>query len=59
MQFDFDFLNHEKITLCVLRFFFYSFTASDGSEEFTLGHVVSPCSIMVHHCNNNNNNGYF
>ena len=30
------------------RFFFYSFTASDGSEESTTGRVVSPCSIMVH-----------
>ena len=29
--------------------FFYSFTASDGSEESTAGRVVSPCSIMVHH----------
>ena len=29
--------------------FFYSFTASDGSEGTTAGHVVSPRSIMVHH----------
>ena len=28
---------------------FYSFTASDGSEGTTAGHVVSPHSIMVHH----------
>ena len=31
------------------RFFSYSFTASDGSEESTAGRVVSPCSIMMHH----------
>ena len=48
-MFDFDFLNHEKTTFCVLRFFSYSFTASDGSQEFTAGRVVSPCSIMMHH----------
>ena len=48
VKFDFDFLNLEKTTFCVLRFF-YSFTASDGSEESTAGHVVSPCSIMMHH----------
>ena len=29
--------------------FFYSFTASDGSERSTAGRVVSPCSIMMHH----------
>ena len=29
--------------------FFYSFTASDGSEGSTAGRVVSPCSIMMHH----------
>ena len=33
----------------VHRLFFYSFTASDGSEEFTAGRVVSPCSITMHH----------
>ena len=33
----------------MLRFFSYSFTASDGSEETTAGRVVSPCSIKVHH----------
>ena len=33
----------------MLRLFSYSFTASDGSEESTIGRVVSPCSIMVHH----------
>ena len=33
----------------MLRFFSYSFTASDGSEESTEGHVVSLCSIMMHH----------
>ena len=33
----------------MLRFFSYSFTASDGSEESTAGRVVSPCSIMMHH----------
>ena len=46
---DFDFLNFEKTTLCVLHFFSYSFTVSDGSEESTAGRVVSPCTIMVHH----------
>ena len=29
--------------------FFYSFTASDGSEGSTAGRVASPCSIMMHH----------
>ena len=29
--------------------FFYSFTASDGSEGTTASRVVSTCSIMVHH----------
>ena len=48
MKFDFYFLNLENTTFCVLRFFSYSFTASDGSEESTAGHVVSPCTIMVH-----------
>ena len=43
------FLNHENTTFCVLCFFFYSFTASDRSEESTAGRVVSPCAIMVHH----------
>ena len=28
--------------------FIYSFTVSDGSEESTAGHVVSPCSITMH-----------
>ena len=37
-----------KIMFCVHRFF-YSFTASDGSEGTTTGRVVSPCSIMMHH----------
>ena len=45
----FCFLNHEKTTFCVFRFFSYSFTASDGSEESTSGSVESPCSIMMHH----------
>ena len=49
MKFDFDIINHETRTFCVLRFFSYSFTASDGSEESTAGRVVAPCSIMVHH----------
>ena len=49
MQFDFDFLNLEKTTFCVLHFFSYSFTASDGSEGSTAGCVVSPYTIMVHH----------
>ena len=31
------------------HFFFYSFTASDDSEESTAGRVVAPCTIMVHH----------
>ena len=30
--------------------FFYSFTASDGSEGSTAGRVVSPWSIIMHHC---------
>ena len=34
----------------MLRFFSYSFTASDGSEESTAGRAESPCSIMMHHC---------
>ena len=42
------FLNLEKTKFCVLRFF-YSITASDGSEGSTAGRVVSPCSIMMHH----------
>ena len=33
----------------MLRFFSYTFTASDGSEDSTAGRVVSPCSIMMHH----------
>ena len=33
----------------MIRFFSYSFTASDGPEESTADRVVSPCSIMVHH----------
>ena len=48
MKFDFDFINHEKTTFCVLRFISYSFTASDGSEESTAGRVVAPCSMMAH-----------
>ena len=44
----FHFLYLEKTTSCVLRFF-YSFTASDGSEGSTAGRLVSPCSIMMHH----------
>ena len=48
MKLDFDFLNLEKTTFCVLRFF-YSFIASDGSEESIAGRVVSPCSIILHH----------
>ena len=31
------------------RFFSYSITASDGSEESTAGRVISPSSIMMHH----------
>ena len=34
---------------CVLRFFSYSFTASDGSEESTAGCVVSPQVVWYHH----------
>ena len=49
VRFDFDLINLEKTTFCVIRFFSYSFTASDGSEESTAGRVISPCSIMVHH----------
>ena len=48
-MFDFDFLSLEKTTLCVLRFFSYSFTASDGSEESIAGRVESPSFIMMHH----------
>ena len=33
----------------MLCFFFYSFTASDGSEESTAGRVASPCSIKMHY----------
>ena len=33
----------------MLRFFSYSFTASDGSDESIAGRVVSPSAIMVHH----------
>ena len=47
-KFDFDFLNLEKTTFCVLHVFSYFSTASDGSEESTAGRVVH-CSIMVHH----------
>ena len=49
VKFDLNFIDREKTTFCVLRFFSYSFTASDGSEESNAGRVVSPCSIMVHH----------
>ena len=49
VQFDFDFLNLEKTTFYVLRFFSYSFTVSDDPEESIAGRVVSPCSIMMHH----------
>ena len=49
LKLDFDFLNLKKTTFCVPRFFSYSFTASDGSEESSAGRVASPCSIMVHH----------
>ena len=38
-----------KTTFYVHCFFFYYFTASVGSEGTTTGHVVSPCSIMMHH----------
>ena len=34
--------------LCVLHFFSYSFTVSDGSVETITGRVASPYSIMVH-----------
>ena len=46
---DFDFLDLERTTFCLLCFFSYSFTASDDSEESTADRVVSPCSIMMHH----------
>ena len=36
-------------TFSAHRFFFYCFTASDGSDGTTVGRVVSPRSIMVHH----------
>ena len=49
MKFDFDFLNLEMTTFCVLGFFSYFFTASDGSEKSTAGCVASPCPIMVQH----------
>ena len=32
----------------MLRFFSYSLTDSDGSEESTTGRVVPRCSIMMH-----------
>ena len=38
-----------KTSFCVHGFFFYSFTASDGSEGTTAGRVVSLRSMMVHH----------
>ena len=38
----------KKTTFCVLRFF-YSFTASNGSEGYTVGRVVSTCSIKMHY----------
>ena len=38
-----------KDYICVLRFFSYSFTASDGSEGSIAGRVVSPRSIMMHY----------
>ena len=44
MQFckvDFDFINVEKTTFCVLHFFSYSITASDGSEEYTTGRGIT------------------
>ena len=49
VKFDFDCKNLEKTPSCVLCFFSCSFTAYDGPEESTAGHVVSTCSIMVHH----------
>ena len=33
----------------MLRFFSYSFTASDGYEESNAGRVESPSSIIMHH----------
>ena len=48
-MFDFDFVSLEKTTFCVLRFFSYSFTASDGSEESNAGRAASPCTVMEHH----------
>ena len=33
----------------MLRFFSYSFTASDGSDESTAGRVVSPYYVMMCH----------
>ena len=36
-------------TFCAHRFFFHSFTASDGSEGPTAGCVVSPRSFVEHH----------
>ena len=38
-----------KTTFSVYHFFFYSFTAFDGSERTTAGHVVSPGIAIVHH----------
>ena len=49
VKFDFDFLNLEKTTFCVLRFFSHSFTASDGSDKSTAGRVESSSSVMMHH----------
>ena len=37
-----------RTTFCAHRFFFYSFTVSDGSEGTTAGHVELPCSILGH-----------
>ena len=57
VMFAFDFMNIEKTTFCVIRFFSYSFTASDGSEESAAGRVVLPYTIMVLHGFRSNRQG--
>ena len=49
VDFDVDFLHHEKTTFCLPHFFSYSFIPCDGSLETTAGRVVSPYSTMVLH----------
>ena len=46
VKFEFDFIKLEKTTFCAHRFFHF-FTTSDASGGATVGHVVSPSSIMV------------